>query len=190
MNKTHGLSKSRLYRIWNGMMMRCYNPRRECYPRYGGRGIKVCIRWHKFDNFLLDMGPTYMDGLTLERNKVNKGYCKSNCKWIPFLDQSKNRSNTIKLSVNGRKLSIPEWSTISGESVKLIYQRIKNGWSARDCIYGRGNRRKLSSEQTDMVFFEYKKGTSKRAIGRLVGVSHSRVTSILQSKLLSARKTK
>ena len=37
----HGESKTRLHRIWNGMLQRCENPLRIKYPNYGGRGIKV-----------------------------------------------------------------------------------------------------------------------------------------------------
>lgn len=28
------------------MMHRCYNPKREKYKDYGGRGITVCNEWH------------------------------------------------------------------------------------------------------------------------------------------------
>src|SRR6185312_277070 len=80
--KTHGLSKSKFYAAWNDMMMRCYNPRRERYKSYGGRGIKVCKRWHSFRNFVEDMYPSYKEGLSLERDNVNGMYKKSNCRWI------------------------------------------------------------------------------------------------------------
>jgi len=35
----HGLSHTRIYRIWQGTKQRCFNARRECYPRYGGRNV-------------------------------------------------------------------------------------------------------------------------------------------------------
>ena len=33
------------YRIWYGMVRRCYDPRDPNFARYGGRGIRVCDRW-------------------------------------------------------------------------------------------------------------------------------------------------
>ncbi|MFZ4779370.1 MAG: recombinase family protein, partial [Terrimicrobiaceae bacterium] len=57
------LSKSNVFNIcararavWNGMKARCSNPEHEAFPRYGGRGIKVCERWEVFENFISDMG--------------------------------------------------------------------------------------------------------------------------------------
>lgn len=57
LNTKHGLSYSSEYRIWNGMIQRCTNPKQMSYRNYGGRGIVVCDRWHIFENFYADMGP-------------------------------------------------------------------------------------------------------------------------------------
>lgn len=45
--RTHGLStgeNQRTYKIWRGMMDRCYNTRSSSYSLYGGRGVRVCER--------------------------------------------------------------------------------------------------------------------------------------------------
>lgn len=55
-SRTHGMSKTAVYGVWNRMWSRCTNPTVDRFPRYGGRGIKVCERWEKFENFLSDMG--------------------------------------------------------------------------------------------------------------------------------------
>lgn len=39
--------------IWYGMILRCNDPKNPRYGDYGGRGIKVCERWLKFENFFL-----------------------------------------------------------------------------------------------------------------------------------------
>ena len=58
---THGHTtngkQSLEYRSWYAMHKRCNNPKATDYKYYGGRGIKVCNRWNKFENFLRDMGP-------------------------------------------------------------------------------------------------------------------------------------
>lgn len=48
--------QSRTYNSWAQVIQRCENPKHPKYPAYGGRGIKVCARWHDFQSFLADMG--------------------------------------------------------------------------------------------------------------------------------------
>ena len=43
--KTHGLSKTRFYKIWKGIFSRCYNPKTKSFKNYGGRGIEVVVDW-------------------------------------------------------------------------------------------------------------------------------------------------
>ena len=81
------------YRTWISMMRRCYNQNTKDYKNYGGRGIEVCERWHKFENFLADMGPRPAGEYSIERVNVNGNYEPSNCIWLPKSQQSKNRRN-------------------------------------------------------------------------------------------------
>jgi hypothetical protein len=41
----HGLSGTRVFRIWMKMRERCYDPNHKHYNNYGGRGIAVCDEW-------------------------------------------------------------------------------------------------------------------------------------------------
>ena len=88
-NKKHGLYLSRARKSWADMKERCYNPNNNRYCYYGKRGIKVCKRWQKFENFYKDMGER-PEGYSLERLNCDDDYKPSNCKWIPKEDQSKN----------------------------------------------------------------------------------------------------
>ena len=92
--KSHGMSTTSTYHIWQSMKQRCYDKNNINYDNYGGRGITVCDDWlAAFQAFYADMGER-PDGLTLERIDNNKGYNKNNCKWATYTEQSYNRRNT------------------------------------------------------------------------------------------------
>ena len=73
-------------------MDRCYNTRNPSYSLYGGRGVRVCERWHDVRNFISDMGLAPV-GHSVERIDPNGDYGPLNCKWIPRSQQSANRRN-------------------------------------------------------------------------------------------------
>lgn len=82
------------YVVWLGMRQRCSNPKHVDYKNYGGRGIVVCRRWNRFENFLADMGRRPV-GHSIERVDVNGNYTPADCKWIPTREQSKNKRSLL-----------------------------------------------------------------------------------------------
>lgn len=139
--KTHGMSKTRIYKIWAGMHDRCYNPNRKEYESYGGRGIQVCDEWK--DNFQAfydwSMENGYSDDLSIDRENNEGNYEPSNCRWTTRKVQSDNTRQTVHITVNGDTKNIGEWaetigvarSTISrhyklGDVVDYISARLKN----------------------------------------------------------------
>lgn len=75
------------------MKARCGNPNNISWPDYGGRGVKVCIRWQGpsgFPNFLADMGEK-PEGTSLDRINVNGNYEPSNCRWATRHEQAHNK---------------------------------------------------------------------------------------------------
>ena len=90
-NTTHGMTKTSIYSCWTHMIQRCENPQCAIYKYYGGRGIKVCDRWHKFENFYEDVGDP-PEGMTLDRWPNNDGnYEPTNFRWASCQEQSNNQ---------------------------------------------------------------------------------------------------
>lgn len=92
---THGMSNSRLYRIYTNMKTRCLNDKCKFYPRYGGRGISIHEDWlNNFESFMrwsLESG--YSSELTIERINNDGNYDPDNCTWIPMSEQHKNKTH-------------------------------------------------------------------------------------------------
>lgn len=99
-NTVHGHNttarKSPTWMSWSSMLSRCRKPYHTSYPRYGGRGIKVCDRWLSYPNFLADMGERPV-GTSIDRIDVNGNYEPCNCRWATRNEQQRNRTDT-KLS--------------------------------------------------------------------------------------------
>ena len=90
--KTHGMSHTRLHRIYYNMIGRCRDTKRKDYPSYGGRGINVSTEWNNiltFFKWAKDNG--YSEGLTIDRIDNDKGYYPNNCRWVTMKEQAKNR---------------------------------------------------------------------------------------------------
>lgn len=90
---THGMTYSKEYRVWWGILQRCYNKKNARYYRYGNRGITVCQEWREsFRRFYLDMGDIPQKGLSLDRINNDGNYCRSNCRWATRSQQQRNKS--------------------------------------------------------------------------------------------------
>lgn len=126
---THGLSKTPEYSVWLSMKARCYNKNYCSYKRYGGRGIKVSKRWNNFMYFYLDMGKRPSKKYSIERINNNGNYTKSNCKWVLFTEQSKNRSTNVKITINNKTNLLSEWLIYYKVSPPLYHKRLQKGIS-------------------------------------------------------------
>ncbi len=128
-----GGKSSKTYTSWNLMVRRCVNPNNPSYNNYGGRGISVCRRWRKFDNFLEDMG-VRPDGQQIDRIDNNGNYCKSNCRWVTSQQNNRNRRNNHIITFRGKTQCVTAWAEETGIKCGTIYYRIKHGWSIKHTL--------------------------------------------------------
>ncbi len=120
--RTHGRSRTRAYRIWTHMKMRCYNPQ-EAAKGYQARGITVCDRWRwSFENFLADMGDP-PPGLTIERKNNDLGYSPENCVWATHTEQMNNTRKSRLLTYHGETLTMAQWARKLGVKRSTLEQR-------------------------------------------------------------------
>lgn len=125
---THGLSKTRLHRIWANMIQRCHSEQNPSYPRYGGRGISVCNEWrYSFEAFIRDMGHP-PEGQSIDRVDNNRGYEPGNCRWATVKEQAANRRSSRLITHNGKTLPLIEWARMLGLHHMTISDRIARGW--------------------------------------------------------------
>lgn len=94
--KSHGMCFPRTpeYAAWCNMIGRCNNKNDARYSSYGGRGIQVCERWRKFENFLADIGLKPSKGLSLDRKDNDGDYEPGNCRWATAKEQANNTRRT------------------------------------------------------------------------------------------------
>lgn len=137
-NRKHGLSKTRIYRIYNNMKSRCYKEYSKSYKDYGGRGIKICDEWLGEDGFTnfykwsIENG--YKDFLTIDRIDNDKNYSPCNCRWSTRNVQNNNSRHVHMIEYCGEVKSISEWSKIKMISRNTIIKRLKMGWSIEKAL--------------------------------------------------------
>ena len=138
--RKHGLSRTKIYQTFWGMLNRCYYKDNKSYDLYGGKGIEVCKEWFGFDNFLnfyeWSMKNGYQDDLQLDRINPNGNYEPSNCRWVTPTDNARNQ-NIRKDNVSG----------VRG----VNYDKRKNLWVARITVDGKriylGRRKKFEDAE-------------------------------------------
>lgn len=122
----HGHNKDKLHVIWRMILNRCNNPKSDKYKDYGGRGIKVDVRWLDFNQFKSDMGDR-PEGHTVERKDNEQGYSKDNCVWADAKTQARNRRSTKLIEFNGQRKILKDWADEYGVNYSTAKGRYASG---------------------------------------------------------------
>ena len=130
---TKPFSRDPIKVVFKGMKQRCYNPNNSRYSAYGGRGIDICNEWltspETFYEWAYQNG--YSKGMSIERIDINQGYSPENCKFIPFSEQSKNRSMSIMITIDNTTKCLSDWCrdyNINVNTVKARHNQYGMSW--------------------------------------------------------------
>jgi hypothetical protein len=152
---THLESKSRLYRVWGGMIQRTTNPKQDSYKNYGGRSelIAVCPEWRDsyeaFASWARANG--YADGLTIDRRSNEKGYFPDNCRWISKKEQARNKRNNRFLTIGEETRLLLEWSEITGIHHETLQSRYERGEREDQLLRPVGGPDKLTEQYIEEI---------------------------------------
>lgn len=132
--RTHGMTNTSIYSIWDSMHQRCSNPNRKDFRKYGGRGINVCDAWKSFEQFLADMGPR-PTGMSLDRINNDLGYSPKNCRWATAKQQARNQRTNRLITYLGETLCLSEWAEkLSISQITLQTRITKYKWSVERAL--------------------------------------------------------
>ena len=117
------------------MKRRCNNPKDKGYSRYGGRGISVCKEWFSIENFTTDMWESFIHhydsygaDTALDRIDNDGNYEPSNCRWVTYKENNRNRAQAILIPYNGKEQTAGAWGEELGMSRSLISNRYFKGY--------------------------------------------------------------
>ncbi len=128
------------HRKWQTMNYRCVNPKCAMWHRYGGRGIRVCERWHSsnpdgYANFLQDMGEC-PPGMQPDRFPNRDGnYEPGNCRWATARQQRENRDDTRVFTVRGITACLKALCRHFKISYGCVAARVKRGWEIERALF-------------------------------------------------------
>ena len=141
--KTHGMTNSRLYVLYKGILARCYNKNHQHYKEYGGRGIGVCSEWLEdfmnFYNWAIANGydkNAPRGKCTLDRINNDGNYEPSNCRWVDMNMQANNTRKNVMVEIDGKKLSLSQWAKMYGMKYSCLYSRWCKGVRGNDLFKG------------------------------------------------------
>lgn len=130
---THDMYGTATYNVWAGIKQRCLNPCVKAWPNYGGRGISVCERWLRFENFLVDMGER-PPGMSIDRIDNNGNYEPENCRWATPFQQCRNTRKNRMVDLDGESMPVVVACEKLNVSQKTVRTRILRGWCFSDAV--------------------------------------------------------
>lgn len=139
--KTHGHSKTRLYRVWAGMKTRCYNANSDNYKYYGGKGVTMCDEWKNnfsaFERWAIENGyneDARSQECTIDRIDTSGDYSPQNCRWSNHVEQCNNQTSNKLLTYQNTTKTMSEWSKETGINYSTFRENVRRGRPVEEII--------------------------------------------------------
>lgn len=127
----HGMRHTKIYKTWQDIKARCYNPNNKQHDDYGGRGITMYAAWiddfQAFYDFVSKLEHFGEKGYTLDRIDNDGNYEPGNLRWATKKQQNNNTRRNIKVNYEGEEMTLPQAAEISGIDYGTLRQRYKCG---------------------------------------------------------------
>lgn len=171
-HRTHGMSKTNIYRRWLGMKARC---KRDSHYK----DVNICPEWDDFLTFhSWAMNNGYSKDLTLDRIDPYGDYEPSNCRWVDMKTQSNNRRNNSYYTVDGVTHTLSEWVELYNYDIKTVLHRLQSGMSMKEALM-----KPINNSPKRVVWVEtgqeYK---SIRECSRDTGIDHTLISDCAKGK--------
>ena len=142
---THGMTGTRFYFTWRGIVARCTDPNHQAYAQYGGRGIKFYEAWLSdpaaFSEYISQLPDSGRKGYTLDRINNDGNYEPGNLRFASMPEQQRNRQNTHNITHQGKTQCLESWADEYGILSGTLYRRLKLGWPMEKALTQRVRRR-------------------------------------------------
>jgi len=124
----HGMSQTRLYRIWDDIRGRTLRPGNTYFHNYGGRGITLFEPWKQFVPFMeWALANGYTDQLSIDRMDNDGPYSPENCRWVTKKEQDRNKRSNVWINYEGERICQTDLAARLGVHHSTIYYRLKTG---------------------------------------------------------------
>ena len=130
-----GFSAIPEYDVLRAMIRRCTNPKDIAYLNCGGRGITVCERWMKFENFIEDMGQRPTPRHSIDRINNDGNYEPENCRWETRKEQSNNTSRNVNITFYNKTMTLSQWAAVSQVGARTVTSRLRLGWTEKAAVW-------------------------------------------------------
>ena len=84
----------------------------------------MCEEWERNSRAFYDWAIKngYKEGLQIDRINVDGDYCPENCRFVTPKENSNNRRNSIRITINGISETVSYWSNITGIKQRTLYK--------------------------------------------------------------------
>ncbi len=174
------------YQTWNYIIQRCFNPKRDHYHYYGGRGITMAAAWrNSFSAFLADMGMKPSPKHEIDRIDSNGSYSADNCRWVLRQEQARNKRNTLVACYNGETQSLSAWAEQYGLAYRCLTKRIRMGWNIEAALTEPSKpNRPFTRIETSQIERLHNQGLSGREIAKRLSRNRHTVQAIINQLLI------